>query len=252
MSGYSVFSRYYDALTRNVAYDDRCGQYCTLLARHGAQPHLVLDLACGTGSFTLELARRGMEPIGVDASPTMLAEAQQKAAQAGQNILFLCQPMQRLDLYGTVEAAFCTLDSINHLTRPAWVQETFRRVALFLEPGGLFLFDANTPYKHQAVLGNQTYVMETDAVYCVWQNELQPDRMTVQFQLDFFEKQGGLYARRTERFRERAYTDEEVRAWLEAAGLACIDCVAERTLAAPDEHTERVIYVARSMKEKKE
>lgn len=248
MSGYSIFSRYYDDLTRNVSYGDRCAQYCTLLSRHGAHPHLVLDLACGTGSFTLELARRGMEPIGVDASPTMLAEAQQKAAESGESILFLCQPMQRLDLYGTVEAAFCTLDSINHLTRPEWVQETFRRVALFLEPDGLFLFDVNTPYKHQTVLGNQTYVMETDEVYCVWQNELQPDQLTVQFQLDFFEKKNGLYARRTERFRERAYTDAELRAWLDAAGLDCVDCVASHTLEAPGTQTERVIYVARSMK----
>lgn len=244
MTSYSVFSRYYDALTQNVGYRARCDQLCMLLERHHAHPRLVLDLACGTGSMTLELARRGFEPIGVDASSAMLSEAQQKASAAHANILFLCQKMQQLDLYGTVEAVFCTLDSVNHLTRPEWVKETFRRVALFLEPGGLFLFDVNTPYKHQTVLGNQTFVLETDSVFCAWQNELQADRMTVQIQLDFFERHGTSYTRSTERFRERAYELDELRLWLQEAGLTCLECCAEQTLAEPQPDTQRVIFVA--------
>lgn len=244
MSSYAVFSNYYDALTRNVDYKQRCDQLCTLLTRHHAKPQLVLDLACGTGSLTLELARRGYEMIGVDMSPEMLAEAQQKAVQEGQQVLFLCQKMQQLDLYGTIDAAFCTLDSINHLTHAADVQETFRRVSLFLNPGGWFIFDVNTPYKHRAVLGNNTFVLDTKDVFCVWQNELQADKMTVQIQLDFFARQKNLYARSSERFRERAYALDELEAWLRAAGFHYVACYAEKTLDAPNEQTERVIFAA--------
>lgn len=245
MSSYAVFSTYYDQLMRSVSYTQRCDQLCTLLDRYQVKPELVLDLACGTGSLTLELARRGFEPIGVDASPEMLSEAQQKAAEAGQSILFLCQKMQKLDLYGTVGAVFCTLDSINHLTKPVDVQETFRRVSLFLEPGGLFLFDVNTVYKHQNVLSDHTFVLETDDVFCVWQNELQPDQVTVQIQLDFFSRRDKLYMRSSERFRERAYTEEELSAWLREAGLEVLEYCAERSLKKPSPDTERIIFVAR-------
>ena len=244
MMAYSVFSRYYDALTQNVAYAARCNALCTLLARYGCKPQLVVDLACGTGSLTLELARRGFDPIGVDASSAMLAEAQQKAAQAGRQILFLCQKMQQLDLYGTVDAVFCTLDSINHMTRLADVQETMRRVSLFLNPGGLFIFDVNTLYKHRVVLANRTFVYETDEVFCVWQNALRADGVTVEMQLDFFERHGAAYARSSEHFCERAYADEELCAALQAAGLTLLARCAENTLAAPGPNTERVIYVA--------
>ncbi|MBQ9083032.1 MAG: methyltransferase domain-containing protein [Clostridia bacterium] len=248
MSSYGVFAAYYDGLTRNVGYAQRCDRLCELLDKYGAKPKLVLDLACGTGSMTLELARRGFEPIGVDGSPEMLAEAQQKAAEAGVNILFLCQKMQKLDLYGTIEAAFCTLDSINHMTRPADVQETFRRVSLFLEPGGLFLFDVNTPYKHKYILGNETIVMETKQVFCVWQNELQPDERTVQIQLDFFARQGRMYSRSSERFRERAYTEEELKAWLEEAGLEVLEYCDAHTLCSPAPDCERWLWAARKPK----
>lgn len=245
MSSYQVFAAYYDGLTRNVGYAQRCDRLCELLDKYHSTPKLVLDLACGTGSMTLELAKRGFEPIGVDGSPGMLAEAQQKAAAAGENILFLCQKMQKLDLYGTIQGAFCTLDSINHMTKPADVKETFRRVSLFMEPGGLFIFDVNTPYKHKHILGNETIAMETDRVFCVWQNELQPDDVTVQIQLDFFARQGKLYSRSSERFRERAYTEGEIKAWLEEAGMEVLECCDAHTLGVPAPEAERWIWVAR-------
>ena len=111
-----------------------------LCHRLGHAPGLSLDLACGTGSLTVELCRRGWDIYGVDGSPEMLSAAMQKASEEGLHILFLCQKMQRIDLYGTVDTVVCTLDSINHLTSPQDVQRTFDRVSLFLNPGGYFIF----------------------------------------------------------------------------------------------------------------
>lgn len=122
---YDVFARYYDALTQNVNYEEMADYLCALLDKEGHKAGLTLDLACGTGSLTLALARRGLDIYGVDASMEMLSAAQEKAAEEELSILFLCQKMQTLDLYGTVNTVFCTLDSLNHLTGEEDVRKTF-------------------------------------------------------------------------------------------------------------------------------
>ena len=130
---------------------------------------LVLDLACGTGSLSCELARRGYGVVGVDLSEEMLMEAAEKAAALPQDQrpTFLCQSMDELDLYGTVDACVCCLDSVNYITDAATLKEAFRRVHTLLMPGGRFIFDINTPEKLKAMDG-QTYLDETEDVYCVW------------------------------------------------------------------------------------
>mgnify|MGYP000233479173 CR=1 FL=1 len=170
MRSYSVFAQYYDELTSNVEYPKRAEYLLELMERLGHAPGLTLDLACGTGSLTLELYKRGVDIYGIDGSVEMLSEARTKCAEAGADILFLCQNMLSIDLYGTVDTALCTLDSLNHLKNGEELQRVFEKVSFFMNPGGYFLFDMNTLYKHQVVLGNETYVYDMDHVYCVWQN----------------------------------------------------------------------------------
>ena len=209
MGGYADFAAFYDRLTDDVGYPQRAEYIAGLLAEHGVQTGMVLDLACGTGSLTLELSRRGYEMIGVDASPDMLCAAQEKCAQAGAEVLFLCQPMEALNLYGTVNAAVCTLDSLNHITDLDTLREVFRRVALFLEPGGVFVFDVNTPYKHRQVLGDHTFVYDLEGLYCVWQNAYCAEDASVEILLDFFEEEaGGSYTRYGEQFTEQTAQTE--------------------------------------------
>ena len=137
MKSYSVFAQYYDELTENVEYSRRAEYLLELMRRLGHQPGLTLDLACGTGSLTLELYRRGVDIYGVDGSVEMLSEARMKCAEAGADILFLCQKMQSLDLYGTVKTAVCTLDSLNHLKTGKSFSKCSPRY-LFHGPGGIF------------------------------------------------------------------------------------------------------------------
>ena len=162
-----------------------------------------------------------------DASPAMLSVAQEKAAQEGVSLLFLCQPMQKLDLYGTVNTVICTLDSLNHLTEEEELAETFRRVSLFLEPGGWFFFDTNTIYKHREILKDHVFVFDTDEVYCVWQNQYDPagEKEQVEITLDFFEKQGDKYLRSREQFYERAYPTATLCRLLQEAGLEPVQSV---------------------------
>ena len=244
---YGVFSEFYDALTANVSYDPVTHVLSSLLTRYGKSRGLLLDLACGTGSVSVRLAKKGYEVIGVDLSPEMLSEAQNKAYSAGQNILFLCQDMTALDLYGTVDAAVCTLDGLCHLPNEESVFAALRKVSLFMNPGGVFLFDVNSVYKHRAVLGNNTFVYDTDDVYCVWQNTLLPDGVTVQMDLDFFEpvSDAGNYVRQSERFTERAYPRETLEAMLKKAGFTVLDVFDGYSGKPAHDTSERLLFAVR-------
>lgn len=243
-AGYNSFSEYYDALMQNVGYKERCDYIMEVFERLGHDMGLSLDLACGTGSLTVELKKRGVDVYGIDASYDMLSHAREKAEQNEVDILFLCQKMQSIDLYGTIDTCVCTLDSINHLTKEADVQKTFDRVSLFMNKGGYFLFDANTTYKHEKVLADNTFVYDTDDVFCVWQNSLR-ENCVVDIELDFFEREGRVYYRTEEKFSERAYSTEHMCLMLEKAGFEVVALYGDMTFDAPKEDEQRVIYIAK-------
>lgn len=246
ISGYAEFSQFYDNLTVNVDYKKRADYLLALLERYGHKSGITLDLACGTGTLTLELKKRGIDVYGVDASCDMLMKAQEKAYEANESILFLCQKMQELDLYGTIDTCFCTLDSINHLPSCDDVQRAFDKVSLFMNNGGYFIFDVNTPYKHQNILSNKTYVYDTEQVYCVWQNSLEKDRLTVRINLDFFSKnENGTYTKSSEHFCEKAYPQNEIKEMLYKSGLELVDIFEELTFNPPNSKTQREVYIAK-------
>ena len=148
MNSYSFLAGCYDQLTYDVDYSSWADYIEKHFNRRGLPGNTVLDLACGTGSLTRELAQRGYEMIGVDLSPEMLAEAAEKNEDVGGiPPMFLCQSMDQLDLYGTIDACVCCLDSVNYVTDPRKLKKAFQRVHLFLMPGGLFLFDVNSVEK---------------------------------------------------------------------------------------------------------
>lgn len=117
MESYGIFADFYDALTLNVDYKERARCIVDTLKSLNHDMGLTLDLACGTGKLTLELKKLGVDVYGADASEDMLSVAYEKAVEEGfGDMLFLCQKMQELDLYGSIDTCVCTLDSINHMT----------------------------------------------------------------------------------------------------------------------------------------
>lgn len=246
MSSYGVFAEYYDVLTQNVDYAGYADYLCEILQRYQHDPGLTLDLACGTGSLTLALSDKGLDVFGADGSVDMLSVAQQKAAEKDRQILFLCQKMQALDLYSSVDTVFCVLDSLNHMTNSNHVQKAMERVSLFLEPGGFFIFDVNTVYKHQEILANNTYVYDMEEVYCVWQNQYEgkPDHL-VDISLDFFAREGDVYHRSSEQFQERAYPREQLEQMLNQAGLETVAVFDEFSFDPPKADSQRLVFVTR-------
>lgn len=246
MAQYGEFAQYYDELICNVDYAARAAYFDQLIKKFGGSHGILLDVACGTGSLSFEMEKLGYDVIGADISEEMLGIANEKRYEFGSRVLFLNQSMQELDLYGTVDAAICALDSVNHIIEPEELTQGFRRIALFLDPDGIFIFDANTIYKHQHILGNETFVYDCEDVYCVWQNEYHEQNHVVDIQLDFFgECEDGRYDRAQELFCERAYSDEEMRTMLLAAGLQVIACYDSDSFSPPRPDSQRVIYVVK-------
>lgn len=245
MSAYEALAEHYDQLTADVGYARRADYLERLFRRSRIPVRTVLDLACGTGTMTALLARRGYEMIAVDASPDMLAEAREKAAELdGEPPVYLCQSMPRLDLYGTVDAAICCLDSLNYLTDPRDVQRTFQRLRLFISPGGLLVFDVNSaPYLRS--LDGQVFLDETEDVYCVWRTEFQKRNQICTYWMDIFSRRaGGMWQRRTEEHRERAYETDQLRQWLLEAGFTHIRTFGDCRMSAPREGEQRIYFAA--------
>lgn len=244
MAGYGDFSYYYDLLTENVDYEKRCDYICDLLAENGVGKGILLDLACGTGSLSVLLSQRGFDVIGTDASEDMLTKAQEKKYKSAPDAIFLCQKMEELDLFGTINAAVCTLDSINHVTDEAKVREIFRRVSLFMEDEGIFIFDVNTPYKHREILANNTYVYDLDEVYCVWQNSTDENLLTT-VSLDIFEydEESESYVRYGEEFSEKGYALELLKDFAEEFRFETIGIFEEMTKKAVSDTTQRAVFV---------
>lgn len=248
MSNYSDFALVYDELMSDVDYKARTAYILKLFKKHGKKPTLLLDLACGTGGFSNELALKGIEVIGIDMSEEMLSCARENSAAMGTDVLFLCQKAEELDLYGTVDGAICCMDSINHITDIKTLRRAIEKVSLFLEKDCLFIFDVNTIYKHKEILGDNTFVIENDDVYCVWQNEFDEKNLKTHILLDFFINQGNTYTRMCEDFYERAYTDEELKEILSSCGFEVLAIYGDLTDASPNDTCERQFYVAKKIR----
>lgn len=242
---YSYFAEYYDTLTQNADYQKRAEYFLELLKKHGHDAGLTLDLACGTGTLTLELSKRGIDIFGCDMSADMLSIAQQKAYENDQNIMFICQKMQNLQLFGKINTCISTLDSINHLSSAKDVQKTFDRVNHYLNDNGIFVFDLNTVYKHKYILGNNCYIYDTENVFCAWQNDYYEKDHEVVITLNFFERAGKSYQRSTEQFSERAYSDADVRQMAENTGFQVEAVYDDMSFEGLKENSQRAVYVLR-------
>ena len=245
MSAYEALAGVYDALTGDVGYEKRADYIEKLFLKSRVPVHTVLDLACGTGSMTALLTERGYELIAVDESPDMLAAAREKASDlTGEPPVFLNQSMEALDLYGTVDAAVCCLDSLNYLTSPREVQKTFQRLHLFISPGGLLVFDINSAAMLRELDG-QVFLDEKEDVYCVWRPEFEKRSRVCTYWMDIFTKRpDGAWERSVEQHRQKAYEVEELRAWLLEAGFTHIRTYGDCRMSAPREGEKRIYFSA--------
>ena len=254
---YDLLSRVYDSVNSDIDYAAWADFIEKIVkANCKERPELALDLGCGTGKMTLELASRGYDMTGIDYSTDMLDVARERAEQAGlsDRILLLCQDMREFELYGTVGATVCCLDSLNYLLENKDLDKTFSLVHNYSDPDALFIFDMNTPYKFENIYSDNAYVLEDEdnegrAIYCGWQNFYDKETRVCDFYLSVFsEDEDGSYFRADEQQKERCYTEIEIRASLERAGFELIGIYGDYKFSAPTDTSERWYFVARAKK----
>ncbi len=242
---YTALAAVYDRFSRDTDYPALARYVAALLGRAGVEDGILLDLACGTGSLSFELASLGFDVLGADSSEEMLMEAQNKLFTDDgmlENPQFILQDARSLDLFGTIRACVSTQDSLNHITDEADLAEVFRRVSLFTEQGGAFVFDMNTPAKF-AALDGESFVYEDDDAYCVWRVAGDGDGL-FEYSVDVFERSGKLWRRSSESFCERCYDPEKVAQLLKNAGFNDIKLFGERSFESPGPDEQRIFFVA--------
>lgn len=217
MSCYGPLAVWYDQLTGDVPYSQFADFYEAEFCRDGGEFRLLLDLCCGTGTLTCEMAMRGYDMIAVDTSVDMLMQAQEKSATLPSPPLYLCQDAGELDLYGTVDAAYCSLDGMNYLS-PDLLPKLFRRLRLFIRPGGLFIFDIRTADWLRSLDGS-VFVDEKDDVLCLWRADFDEEEQAILYGMDIFSRRGRLWERSGEEHVEYVHTEDALRSLMEKNGF---------------------------------
>lgn len=249
MEAYSEFARVYDLFMDNIPYEQWSDYLVSLLKKYGVEEGLVLDMGCGTGNITEALRRQGYDMIGIDNSEEMLAAAMEKAEQDVSGlppVLYLCQDMREFELYGTVRAAVSICDSLNYILEPGELLQVFKLVNNYLDPGGVFIFDLNTLYKYENILGEQT-IGEAREDHCfIWDNYFDKDSRINEYVLNLFiQGEDGRYDRYEEYHYQKAYEVDEVKALIEEAGMIWENAYDAFTMNPAGKNSERIYIVAR-------
>lgn len=246
MEAYTSFARVYDTFMDNIPYEEWCEYLTGLLREYNVDEGLILDLGCGTGSVTELLAEKGYDMIGVDNSEEMLEVAMEKRVESGYDILYLLQDMREFELYGTVRAVVSICDSINYITDPEELLDVFRLVNNYLDPGGVFIFDFNTLYKYQEVLGDRTIAENREECSFIWDNYYYEDERINEYELSLFiREENDLYRKYEETHYQRAYTLEEMVNLVKRSGLEFVAAYDAFTREVPSEQSERIYIIAR-------
>ncbi len=242
---YTVISRVYDSMCGRdeVTWADFLD---ALLTKHGVEKgSLVLDCACGTGTVTSLLASKGYDMTGFDASADMLSEAYENTA--GQGVLLLLQDMTEFELYGSVSAALCSLDSVNYLPSEKAVKKFFSLVHNYLDPDGIFIFDVNTPYKFENIYGDRDYILEDkEGRLLCWSCDYDSESKKCRFAVTVFTPENdGLWSREDEEQFEYCYGIPQLSDMLSDLGFDILGITAELTENAPVDDTQRVHFICK-------
>ena len=245
MDAYTSFAQVYDLFMDNVPYDQWCRYITELLREYGIQDGLVLELGCGTGVLTRKLAAKGYDMIGVDYSEDML-EIAMDHRQEGEDILYLLQDMREFELYGTVRAAVSICDSMNYIVEYQDLVQVMKLVNNYLDPGGIFIFDLNTPYKYEEILGENTFAENRPEGSFIWENYYDGETGINEYDLTLFVREKeGIYRKFEETHYQRAYELEQVRRAVKEAGLEFVAAYDAGTHKPVQQDSQRIYVIAR-------
>ena len=247
MEAYTSFAAVYDTFMDNIPYEEWEKYLKSLLYEYGVREGLVLELGCVTWNMTEILAQSGYDIIGVDNAEEMLEIAIEKRMKSGLDILYLQQDMREFELYGTVKAIVSVCDSVNYILEEEELEEVFRLVNNYLDPGGVFIFDFNTVYKYREILGDQTIAENREECSFIWDNYYYEEERINEYELSLFIREGDseLYRKYQETHFQKAYDLETMKRLITQSGLEYITAYDAFTKEAPTRVSERIYVIAR-------
>lgn len=252
MEAYSSFAEVYDLFMDNVPYEEWYAYLHMLLEEYGIKEGLVLELGCGTGKMTRLLADHGYDMIGLDLSEEMLSIASENT-KPEQGILYLCQDMREFELYGSVRAIVSICDSVNYILEEEDLKKVFSLVHTYLDPGGVFIFDLNTIYKYETILGETTICENRAESSFIWDNYYDEESGINEYDLTLFIKEEkDLYRKYEEIHYQRGYDLKTIETLIKEAGLTFVTMYDAFTKEPPKEDSERVYVIARKEEKKEE
>lgn len=246
MEAYTSFARVYDIFQDNIPYKEWTEYLIGLLKDYQIEEGLILDLGCGTGTITELLAQQGYDMIGVDNSEDMLEIALEKKEASSLDILYLLQDMREFELYGTVKAVVSICDSINYIMSKSDLIQVFCLVNNYLDPGGVFIFDLNTVYKYNTVLGDSIIAENREESSFIWDNYYYPDERVNEYNLAIFIKEEkDIYRKYEEIHYQRGYSLDEIIEVIEEAGMEFLTAYDAFTKEPPGKESERIYVIAK-------
>lgn len=263
MQPYTGFAAVYEMFMDNVPYEEWAVYMTKLLKKYGINQGLVLELGCGTGSMTRQLAAKGYDMIGIDNSEEMLQIARDKGEESNNKILYLCQDMREFELFGTVAAVTSVCDSMNYILSEEDLLQVFKLVNNYLDPNGVFIFDLDTQYAYEEVLGDSTIAEKREEGSFIWENTYYEEEQMNEIDLTLFipepldEKEGTdgdsqqrLFRRYEEIHYRKAYSLKTVKRLIEEAGMEWVAVYEALTEKKPKKDTERVYIIAKEKRQK--
>lgn len=237
---YGEFAQVYDRLiVKDINYGSYGEEINKICHRFNINYENYLDLACGTGNLTGELHKYFKKTYAVDLSYDMLSMAQNKLDS--DDIQYICQDICSLELKRKFNLITCFLDSVNYITSKESLKEFFRGCYNHLETDGIFIFDINSKYKLENILGENIFVCDEEEVFYTWENSYEAPILTMY--LSFFLKDKNIYRRFNEIHEERAYEQSEIEQIIKSMGfeiLLKLDNYKEEKIM---DKTERISYV---------
>ncbi|MDE2124971.1 MAG: class I SAM-dependent methyltransferase [Armatimonadetes bacterium] len=245
-SAFSQIAPIYDELMRGVPYGKWYNYVLLLLQRNGRSPTSALDLACGTGTFSLLLAKSGMAVTGVDRSAGMIDEARRKASAQNLDVRYLVQEASALDVGGEpFDLCVCLFDSLNYILDDTALLQCFSRVRSSLTPRAAFIFDMNTEFALANEFFDQEVLDEEEPLRHRWLSRYDADTGLCRVEMEFWiRRQDGTDEMLHETHVQRAPSVEQVTRLLMLAGFRRVEAFNSFTLAPPGPCSDRVHYVA--------
>ena len=248
---YEAIAPVYDDFTAHHNYELWLGELLPKLEKHGIPGQRLLDVACGTGKSFIPMLERGWEVTACDISPRMVAIAREKV---GDKAKLSVADMRNLPVFGRFDVVWCLDDAVNYLLSTEELEQSLVGMRRNLGPGALLMFDVNTLESYRTFFAEEV-TMERDGRRMIWKGLTDPEAppgtiAEASFEVEPLDESAGP-AIPPELHRERHFSEAEVVAALERAGLECLDVYGHHHDAIPHQPLDEVahtkaVYIARA------